>query len=127
MAVRAESGYRLAHIWVCDVRHKVFRSEWVSILKMRCIAHIWKSPEADGNIFRLRLTSLDSEGNRAAVEGFPNESLLSKRMVELGFTTCTCKISLSNLRDEKRAIWSNCEMAKDVFVSFGDSLAESIN
>ena len=40
-------------------------------------------------------------------------------MIELGFTNCICTMSLSNLRDESKAIWSNCEIAERVFEDFG--------
>jgi hypothetical protein len=54
------------------------------------------------------------------VEAFPNERSLSERMAALGFTNCICKMSLSHLRVGSAAIWSNCEIADNVFASFGE-------
>jgi hypothetical protein len=85
---------------------------------MRCIVHIWKSPESGENTFQLRLTPLGSAGHSGLVEAFPNELLLSERMAELGLTNCICRMSISNLRYEGRVIWSNCEVAEDVLASF---------
>jgi hypothetical protein len=86
---------------------------------MKCIVHLSKSFNSDGSCFLLRLTPLYSAGRNGAVETFSNERSLSRRMADIGLDRCTQHMSLSNLRKDNKAIWSNCEVAEGVFAHFG--------
>jgi hypothetical protein len=83
------------------------------------MVHIWKSFDSGGSYFLLRLTPLYASARHGAIESFPSEGSLSRRMDQIGLGRSGVSMSLSNLRLGDNAIWSNCEVAEGVFDSFG--------
>jgi hypothetical protein len=96
---------------------------------MKCIVHIWRVLDSDTTRFRLRLTPLYSVAHGAAVEEFANERVLCRRLTEIGLAKACREMTLSNLHEGTNAIWSNCEVAEEIFqefVPFREQLALSM-
>ena len=91
---------------------------------MRCIVHIRKSFDTTGMHFALRLLPLysaersSSEGLRK-VETFTSEGELSQRLIGMGLPRVYMGRSFSNLREGLDAMWTDIEMAQEVFDGFG--------
>jgi hypothetical protein len=85
---------------------------------MKCIVHVWRAMDSDETLFRLRLTPLYSLAHGTAVEEFANERALCRRLTEIGLAKACREMTLSNLREGPNAIWSNCEVAEEVFHEF---------
>jgi len=82
---------------------------------MRCLVHVWRTAYSGGGSFVLRLTPMHSLGEGSAVELFPNEVSLSRRLTEIGVTRMRVQTTLSNLSDGSTAIWTNHDVSERVF------------
>jgi len=85
---------------------------------MRCIVHVWRALDSDTTRYRLRLTPLYSVAQGTAVEEFANERSLCRRLTEIGLAKACREMTLSNLREGTNAIWTNCDVAEQVFHEF---------
>jgi len=55
----------------------------------------------------------------APTETFANEKLLSQRLADIGFCAISIRKNIFNLRNDKDSNWSNLEVPRDIFESFG--------
>jgi hypothetical protein len=88
---------------------------------MRCVVHVRKSFDFVGLHFVLRLFPLyasDSEEQRL-VETFTNEESLSRRLTDLGLPKTYVGATFSNLNGDSDAMWTNVEIAQEIFEHFG--------
>jgi hypothetical protein len=74
--------------------------------------------------FALRLLPLysaekSSRESLRKVEMFTSEGALSQRLIRMGLPTVYLGRSFSNLREGLDAMWTDIEMAQDVFDGFG--------
>ena len=91
---------------------------------MRCIVHIRKSFDTTGMLFALRLLPLysadkSSSGSLRKVETFTSEGALSQRLIGMGLPRVYMGRSFSNLREGLDAMWTDIEMAQEIFDGFG--------
>jgi hypothetical protein len=90
---------------------------------MRCIVHIRKSLDTAGTHFVLRLlplySSKSSSGSVRKVETFNSEGRLSLRLIGMGLPTVYLDRSFSNLREGLDAMWTDIEVAQEMFDGFG--------
>ncbi|WP_213803269.1 hypothetical protein [Granulicella sp. dw_53] len=87
---------------------------------MQCIAHMWSSPDCEGeNQFALCLSPTDSTEGGAPTESFANEEALSLRLTDVGFDTSSVSLNLCRLRRRETLAWSNTEVPSEVFEHFG--------
>jgi hypothetical protein len=86
---------------------------------MKCVAHLWRSIDCDGNQFILCLSPVYSFKGGAPTEAFSCESSLSRRLDDVGFDADSIRMGLSKLRHRKNSTWANIEVPAGVFELFG--------
>lgn len=77
---------------------------------MRCIIHVWTSLERGSKLFSLRLLPLNTSDLFQSLEVFQTEEDLSRRLTELGLSSCHCEITLHDLQEGQPAMWTNIEI-----------------
>jgi len=75
-------------------------------------------------LFALRLLPLysadkSSSGSLRKVETFTSEGALSQRLIGMGLPRVYMGRSFSNLREGLDAMWTDIEMAQEIFDGFG--------